>query len=66
MLTGNAEGQMFKDTAGNNYQVSAILSMARNSAGNTVSMMGDDGQHVTVEITPTEAISIIEYYNYWK
>ena len=63
MLTDNAEGQMFKDKAGNNYQVSAILTMARNSAGSTVSMMDDNGQRLTVEITPTEAISIIEYYS---
>lgn len=52
----------FKDMNGGSHNVASISSMSRNSGKSSVKM-DIDGETVIVEITPTEAINIIEMMN---
>lgn len=52
----------FKDRDGNTYDMATISSISRNTEKSSVSM-DIDGRLITVEVTPTEAINIIERYN---
>lgn len=49
----------FSDREGNSYPIADINSVIRNTEKSSVQMK-IDGQSVFVEITPTEAIKIIE------
>lgn len=66
MVTVTAEKQSvvrtFKDMNGGAHDIASINSMSRSSQKSSVSM-DIDGQTVIVEVTPTEAINIMELLN---
>jgi hypothetical protein len=66
MVTVTAEKQSvvrtFMDMNGGSHDIANINSMSRNSQKSSVSME-IDGQTVIVEVTPTEAINIMELLN---
>lgn len=54
--------QTFKDMNGGSHNIASIDSMSRNHKNASVSMTVE-GERVIVEVTPTEAINIMELLN---
>lgn len=58
----HVESKTFKDRDGNSYDITNIHSISRGTAKSSVGL-DVDGQQVFVEVTPTEAMNLLELMN---
>lgn len=62
VITAYDESHTFQDKLGNSYDIGMVSQVSRNANKSSV-QMDVDGRAVIVEITPTEAIKIIQMSN---
>lgn len=58
----HVENKTFKDRDGNSHDITNIYSISRGTGQSSV-RVDVDGQQVFVEVTPTEAMNLIELMN---
>lgn len=58
-MSSTGDTRSFRDMTGNSYRISQVSSVSRNDCGSTVNV-SVNGEQFTVEVTPTEAMNIIE------